>query len=191
MTEERLVWEAHSIQPLQNLIMHTKLGSVDTEEVKHVTKIGVHSKNGILIDRTTLLSYGDVVVLPLLFVLVDQVMVVSESNGEEEEFYCPSSSQFFATVLSTAGAVSEDRQLALLPMAAADSKRNLLNTAPRFQHAAAVARQDFTRVWTRGVMKMDEYVVFTNDEVLHEAQRQGEAIMRRKRECSQRGERAH
>lgn len=186
--DEPLLWEGQLIKPLHNMIMHTKLGLRDIDGMKHVTKIGVQTKDGIQIERTTLLLYGDVLVLPLLFILLDPLFVACEAGGGAQEFYCARRSKFLAAVLSTAGVINQESALALLPMAWADSRRNLLSTAPHTQHVAAIARQNFRKVWTAGLKTMEDHIIFTMDDVIEEAERQGNAIMRRKQQSLSSGE---
>lgn len=183
-TEEReLQWEEGTLlKPIQNKMMHIQLGS--PEFVGHVTKLGVETKDGGLkLTRTSMLSYGDVIVVPFMFILLEPVTRIVV-DGEELEFYDQRHTKILAAVVSTKGIVESAFRPAILEVGGADSVESLLSADADIQYTAAQWKRQFAVHWTQSVIVFDKHVTFTDAAFILMSEEEGKRIKERKAEVT-------
>lgn len=178
--QQPLKWtDGTLLKPIENKMIHAQLGS--DEFVGHITKLGVQTNDGgIKITRTSTLSYGDTLVVPFIFILVEPVTIVAIA-GEELEFYNAMHTKVLGAVVSTAGiAETTSFQPVLLDLGDADALGNLLCQDAAVQFASSQWMRRLSVTWTQALLKFDTHVSFSDASFIQLAEDQGKAVLRAK-----------
>lgn len=188
MDDDCLTWDDQLVKPIGNMIMPMQLGD---NGVVHVTKFGVERENGFQLGRQSLMCYGDMVVVPHVFLLSLPVVTTKLVEGEEVGFYSASKCDLLATVVSTKSDTQLSGQMALVPMTGSVKAMNLLSSEAKLQHEAASATQIFRKMWQQKIIRseVEKSVTFTDIELFKQMQECGSRIMRLAKEKEVTGER--
>lgn len=115
---------------------------VEGYEMVNISKLGFNIvEDSMQIVRTTLLWYGDVLVVPMLF------WIAKSALCEKVEFLDAKKTQTLAAVVERGGMLQVPAQYVLLYIGSADATEDLLSAKPSIQHAVTELKIAFSKEW--------------------------------------------
>lgn len=165
----KLCWKGKRLVPVDNMSMLCNLTFPEVASPIRLTKLGLLCGE-LLIDRTTILRFGEKRVAPLMFFMNDGFQI-----GELTIEFDPFNVRCFGVMIQSDPI--RPARMVMVPLGLADARENLLSAVCSIQAQVSSAKSSFNILWKRIAKPFADRVEFSEELVFLDAISMGHELV--------------